>query len=138
MVSHNTDIATRALVVSLKSPCYGKSTAEVVTITGLPKSTVNKIYARAVARGFNPDKKPIIIWDCYLEDAPTKAARPSLQKRQKKQFSQSYDAINKKGKKPVLILPESSAQKEYISHLLQSIGFSRLLASRSPTGGGSQ
>ena len=57
MVSHNTDIATRALVVSLKSPCYGKSTAEVVAFTGLPKSTVNKIYAQAVSRGFNPDKK---------------------------------------------------------------------------------
>ena len=76
MVSHNTDIATRALVVSLKSPCYGKSTAEVVTITGLSKSTVNKIYARAVARGFNPDKQPIIIRDCYLEDAPHKG-RPT-------------------------------------------------------------
>ncbi|KAI3584158.1 hypothetical protein IWW34DRAFT_721704 [Fusarium oxysporum f. sp. albedinis] len=42
-----TDIATRALVVYLKSPFGGKTTAEITEITGLPVRTVNGIYLRS-------------------------------------------------------------------------------------------
>ena len=77
----NTDIATRAFVVSLKAPCSGKTAVEVATITGLLKSVINKIYARAIARGFDPNQQPLDIRDCYLEDAPAAAAQPSVQKR---------------------------------------------------------
>ena len=69
MVGNSRDIATRSLVVALKTPCFGKTTAEVVAITGLPKSTVNRIYARAISRGFNPNQRPLTIRDCYVEDA---------------------------------------------------------------------
>jgi hypothetical protein len=40
----NTDIATRALVIALKSPIRGKTTEEIVKKTGLLKQTVNNIY----------------------------------------------------------------------------------------------
>lgn len=38
-----TDIATRALVVTLKASA-GKTTNEIIEITGLPKATINNIY----------------------------------------------------------------------------------------------
>ncbi|KAM5345573.1 hypothetical protein ACJ41O_005222 [Fusarium nematophilum] len=82
----NTDIATRALVVSLKAPCSGKTTAEVVAITGLSKRTVNDIYARAIARGFDPNQIPLIIRNSYLEDAH-RSGRP------KKQTEEAKEAI---------------------------------------------
>ncbi|KAL6352059.1 hypothetical protein LRP88_14872 [Fusarium phalaenopsidis] len=79
----NTDIATRALVVSLKSPCGGKTTAEVIEITGLSKSTINDIYARAIARGFDPNHRPLIIRNSFLEDAP-RPGRPTKQTEEAK------------------------------------------------------
>jgi hypothetical protein len=51
----NTDISTRALIVALKSPTRGKTTAEVAEKTGLTTRQVNKIYARAIERGFDPN-----------------------------------------------------------------------------------
>jgi hypothetical protein len=66
----NTDIATRAMVVSLKAPCSSKTTAEVAGITGLSNRQVNRIYARAIERGFDPNQRPLSIRDEYLEDAP--------------------------------------------------------------------
>ncbi|KAF2474662.1 uncharacterized protein BDR25DRAFT_254994, partial [Lindgomyces ingoldianus] len=66
------------LVVALKSPSVGKTTQQVVSITGLPKRTVDSIYGRAVKRGFNPNAVPLAIEDKYLEDAP-RSGRPNKQ-----------------------------------------------------------
>lgn len=85
-MKYNTDIATRVFAVSLKAPYSGKTTAEVATITGLTKSTISKIYARAIARGLDSNQQPLDIRNSYFEDAPpTAAAQPSVQKRLKKQ-----------------------------------------------------
>jgi transposase len=85
----NHDIATRALVVALKSPSGGKTTLEVVAITGVSKPIVNKIYARAIERGFDPNATPLILKDEYLEDAP-RSGRPTKQTSEVKQsISQS-------------------------------------------------
>lgn len=83
-MKRNTDIATRALVVSLKAPCCGKTTAEVIAITGLAKATINHIYARAISRGFNPNQRPIVIRDSYLEDAP-RSGRPTKRTEEAKE-----------------------------------------------------
>ncbi|KAH6873658.1 hypothetical protein B0T10DRAFT_499738 [Thelonectria olida] len=49
------DIATRALVITLKAPAgEGKTTTEVQAMTGIPIRTINSIYRRAIQRGFNP------------------------------------------------------------------------------------
>jgi hypothetical protein len=72
------DISTRALVVALKSPAVGKTTAQVVSITSLSKRTVDSIYARAIQRGFDPNAVPLVIKDEYLQDAP-RSGRPSKQ-----------------------------------------------------------
>ena len=71
----NTDIATRALVVSLKAPYSSKTTAKVSTITGLSSRQVNRIYARAIKRGFDPNQRPLSLRDEYLQDAP-RSRRP--------------------------------------------------------------
>ena len=55
-----TDIATRALVVTLKAPNGGaKTTAQIHLITGLPERTINQIYSRAIDRGFEPNESPL-------------------------------------------------------------------------------
>ena len=99
-MGHNTDIATRACVVSLKAPCNGKSTAEVAAITGLAHNTINYIYARAVARGFNPNKPPLIIRNCYLEYAP-RSGRPTKRTKKRKEKNNHEGMLRpiRKGKK---------------------------------------
>ena len=67
------DLATRALVVTLKSPPGGKSTEQIAKLTGLPKRTINSIYARAIQRGFNPNASILTIRNEHIKDAP----RPS-------------------------------------------------------------
>lgn len=81
----NTDIATRSLVVTLKSPVGGKSTAEIAEKTGLSKRTINDIYSRAISRGFEPNTLPLTIKDEFLKDAP-RSGRPLKQTEEAKQL----------------------------------------------------
>lgn len=73
----NTDISTRVLIVALKSPFGGKSTAQIAEETGLSIRTINDIYARAIKRGFEPNR-PLKILPEYVEDA-TRSGRPRKQ-----------------------------------------------------------
>ncbi|KAK0724053.1 hypothetical protein B0H67DRAFT_99132 [Lasiosphaeris hirsuta] len=73
-----TDIATRALIVTLKSPLVGMKTAEVVEKTGCSARQVQRIYARAIERGFDPNETPFVLKNEWLEDAP-RSGRPSKQ-----------------------------------------------------------
>ncbi|KAI5456227.1 hypothetical protein BGZ63DRAFT_518315 [Mariannaea sp. PMI_226] len=84
-MARNTDIATRAVVVFLKSPAGGKTTPEIAEIMGLSKRTINDIYARALARGFDPNKDlPLNLHDEHLRDA-ARSGRPSKQTNEKQQ-----------------------------------------------------
>lgn len=80
----HTDIATRAFVVGLKST--GKTTNEVADLTGLQPRTINRIYGRAIERGFDPNQRPLAIRDDYLVDA-SRSGRP------KKQTPETQDKI---------------------------------------------
>ena len=80
----NTDIATGALIVALKSPLGGKSTNEIAEKIGISKRTINNVYARAIQRGFDPNVLPLTIKDEYLQDAP-RSGRPSKQTEDIKQ-----------------------------------------------------
>jgi transposase len=73
----HTDIATRAYIVALKASS-GKTSIEISETTGLSVRQVNRIYARAIERGFDPNHRPIHIQDAYLIDAP-RSGRPSKQ-----------------------------------------------------------
>ncbi|OJD17209.1 hypothetical protein AJ78_02702, partial [Emergomyces pasteurianus Ep9510] len=70
----NTDIATRSLVVTLKS-IGEKTSIEISDLTGLSVRGINSIYARAIERGFDPNTRPIVIQDCWLADSP-RSGRP--------------------------------------------------------------
>ncbi|KAK5998492.1 hypothetical protein PT974_00871 [Cladobotryum mycophilum] len=87
----HTDIATRAVVVGLKASA-GKSSAEVSAATGLSVRQVDRIYARAIARGFDPGLKPMKIADAFVIDAP-RSGRP------KKQTQAVIDLISAKVRK---------------------------------------
>lgn len=64
------------MIVSLKSPLCGRSTAEISALTGVKQRTVNSIYARAIQRGFEPNAIPLIMKDSYFKDDP-KSGRPT-------------------------------------------------------------
>ncbi|KFY25216.1 hypothetical protein V493_04755 [Pseudogymnoascus sp. VKM F-4281 (FW-2241)] len=66
----NTNISTRAPIVTLNLPVGGKNIAEVAEKTGLSSRQVNKIYARAIERGFDPNYTPLTLRDEWLQDAP--------------------------------------------------------------------
>lgn len=83
----NTDIATRATVVALKA-IAGKTSTDIACLLGLSARGVNKIYAKAIERGFDPNVLPVVIKDEYLADAP-RSGRPTKQTEDVKDLIQS-------------------------------------------------
>lgn len=72
----NTNITTRAIIITLLSPVSGKTTIKVAEKTSLSARQVNRIYARVIQRGFDPNHIPLTIRDEWLKDAP-RTGRPS-------------------------------------------------------------
>lgn len=72
----HTETAVRAQVVALRAYTT-KTSSEIACLTGLSISSVNRIYARAIERGFNPHEDPLI-HDRYVEDQP-RSGRPIKQ-----------------------------------------------------------
>lgn len=60
------DTTTQTLIIVLKS--IGKPASEISKLIGVPVSTTNCTYARAIQRGFDPAKRPLEI-DTYLVGA---------------------------------------------------------------------
>jgi len=72
----NIDIATRALVVTLKASS-SKTTIEIATLAGLNPRTVDRIYERAIDAGFDSPNLNAIepAWP-YLKRNTTKKGAP--------------------------------------------------------------
>lgn len=68
--------ATRASVVTLKAT--GQRSDDVACTVGLTRRAVDKIYARAIARGFDPAVRPLRVPDVCVTDAP-RSGRPKAQ-----------------------------------------------------------
>ena len=79
-----TDIYTRTLIIALKSPPIGKNTSQVAVLTGVNPRTVDRIYSRAIAAGFEPNELPIKILPHHVQDAP-KTGRPTKQAEEVKE-----------------------------------------------------
>ena len=69
-IAPKTDIATRALIITLKSPLVRMTTVQIATRTGLSARTIDNIYARACQREFDPNHEPFEIRDEWIQDAP--------------------------------------------------------------------
>lgn len=65
----NTDIYTRTCVITLKSPPIGKTTSQVSYLTGVNPRTVDRIYSRAIAAGFEPNDLPLKILPHHVQDS---------------------------------------------------------------------
>ncbi|KAJ6276523.1 hypothetical protein J3E71DRAFT_348000 [Bipolaris maydis] len=61
---------------------YGAATSKgnkkITDLTGIEKRTLNKIYARAIERGFDPAERPLNLRDEHVQDA-SRSGRPSKQ-----------------------------------------------------------
>ncbi|KAJ5128935.1 hypothetical protein N7448_002644 [Penicillium atrosanguineum] len=79
MARNAVDIKARIIVLALKA--NGSSQAEIIELTGLSKSTIKRICARAVRQGFDPEKRPIEISDSHLVEG-TSADEASPKKQQ--------------------------------------------------------
>ncbi len=71
----HTTISQRALIVTLKSPLISKSSAEIAIITGVSSRQINRIYAKAIENGFEPNTIPLNLCDEHLQDLP-RSGRP--------------------------------------------------------------
>jgi transposase len=72
------DSHVRVVIVYLKSPLGGKTTPEIASEFEIALRTVNRIYAKAIERGFDPNTTPFSIKPEYVQDAP-RSGRPSKQ-----------------------------------------------------------
>ena len=68
----------RASIVTLKSPHCGKSSAAIHELTGVSVSQINRIYAKAIERGFEPNVIPLVILNDYLINT-SRSSRPTKQ-----------------------------------------------------------
>ena len=75
-VKEHHDIATRAMVLTLKSPLTPLSTLDTAKKTGVPKPTIHNIYKRALERGYDPNAVPFLIKDDYLKRSPGSGRTP--------------------------------------------------------------
>jgi len=66
IIAPNTEISMRALIVTLKSPVVSLSSAEIFAQTGISVSSVNRIYAKAIKQGFDPNVRPLVIKDKWV------------------------------------------------------------------------
>jgi hypothetical protein len=134
----NTDIATRALVVALKSPIGGKTTAEIAEKTGFNIRTINDIYARAIQRRFDPNHLPLVIRDKWLEDAlcsghPSKQTEETttaiVNKVHLDQYRQEKSCADLAGK---LSQDRISISAITVWRILKKIGFRKTKLTRKP------
>ncbi|RKK19273.1 hypothetical protein BFJ66_g17761 [Fusarium oxysporum f. sp. cepae] len=134
-----TDIATRALVVTLKAPSGGaKTTAEISALTGLAVRTINSIYARAIHRGFEPNETPLRLINEWLEDAP-RSGRPTKRTEETKDLIIAKVSRDRYGREKSaadiageLSLVGIDISKSTVTSLLKEAGYRKTKPTRKP------
>jgi transposase len=136
----NTDLATRALIVSLKAGLIDKPTPtrEIYALTGVSERVINLIYARAIARGFDPACRPTVLENKHLEDAP-RSGRPRKDTQEVQQFIASKVRLNRYGReKTCAQLAGDLSQAgieisgQTIWRILRRMGFKKTKPTRKP------
>ena len=138
-MAKESDIALRAVIVTLKSPLSGsKSSKEVSRLTGLSTRQIDRIYRRACDLGFNPTTEPIIIKNEHLEDLP-RSGRPSKQTPDNKDLLIKKIRLDRYGreKASAVLAAELTAEGIAISaatvrRILKSANFRKTKPTRKP------
>lgn len=132
----NTDIATRASVVAMKYS--GKSSSYISDILGISVRQVNRIYSRAIERGFDPHRPVFRISDAILIDLP-RSGRPSKQTPQTLERITTKVRYDRYGREKTCadLAAELSLGDEYISQttvwrMLRGNGFKKTKPTRKP------
>ena len=138
MAPHD-DISTRAMIVVMKSPLIGRSTATISAATGVKPRTVDNIYARAIKRGFDPNRDPLVMKDSYVADGKS-TGRPSKQTAALKEEITAKVRENRYGRK--LSCADIAGVLSTISHIevssvtiwrtLRKLGFKKTKPTRKP------
>ncbi|KAJ5564780.1 hypothetical protein N7513_001022 [Penicillium frequentans] len=71
------DMAMRTLVITMK--WMGMDPLHISALTEMPVRTINSIWARAIERGFDPSRRPIMICEAHVIDAP-RSGRPKKER----------------------------------------------------------
>lgn len=134
---NHTDIASKALIVTLKS-VGGKTTSEIHGLTGISIRTINSIYARAIERGFEPNSLPIKLKDEFLQDAP-RSGRPTKQTEDMKQQLELKVRCDRYGREKAATDLAGELSKEgynissaTIKRALKSLGYRKIKLTRKP------
>ncbi|KAF4414769.1 hypothetical protein FACUT_13982 [Fusarium acutatum] len=133
------DIATRALVVTLKAPAGGgKTSREIESITGIPRRTVDSIYAKAIKRGFEPNERPLRILNSLVEDGQ-RSGRPSKCTEENRDLIIAKVSTDRFGREKTAadIAGELSSQgieisKSTVKKILKAAGYKKTKPTRKP------
>lgn len=124
------DTATRAQALSLK--LFGASNDEIQRITGITPSTLNRIYDRAIERGFNPSESSQIL-DKHVEDAP-KSGRPAKQSQHQADVIEKVrrDRYGREKTCEMIALEIGSISAMTVWRILRNAGFKKTKPTRKP------
>ena len=89
--SRQHSVSTRSAVLVLKSSIVGWSGTQIEDMLGVNRSTVNRIFKRAIKRGFDPNSRPLVLKDEFVVDAP-RSGRPTKQSQLEKQAALEEEA----------------------------------------------
>jgi len=89
--AHEIPLPVRASIITLKSPPCNKTTTAIHKITGVSTRQIDRIYSRAISRGFEPNAELLLILDEHIIDEP-RSGRPSTQTEENKQLVVSKSA----------------------------------------------
>jgi transposase len=134
--SSKTDIVTLKAGFRNNSPM---STADIHALTGVSERTINRIYARAITRGFEPAARPLILCNSHLEDAP-RSGRPRKDTEEIRQLITSKVRLDRCGREKtcaqlagnVSSLTGIEISGMTIWRILRNMGFKKTKPTRKP------
>jgi hypothetical protein len=72
----NHESATKALIIALMAT--EMRTFDIYAITSISQRTIQSIFINAIKRGFDPNLRPMVLLNKYVDEAP-RSSRPQKQ-----------------------------------------------------------
>jgi hypothetical protein len=128
----------RAAILTLKSSVCSQSSAAIQVATGVSIPSINRIYATAIKRGFEPNVVPLVILDEYIVDKP-RSGRPSKQTEANRALVISKVTVDRYGREKTLADIAGdlsnlgiSISASTIRKILKNAGFRKTKPTRKP------